>query len=171
MTELSFLEQYVCWEGISSLPTAVDAIVNFVKPEKQRVLRRYLCMVNYHHRFIPHCAVKLAPLNTLLTAANEGQTRLSPASTFDLIWTESANLALLVSKQMLANATLLVHPNPSAPLNIMCNAGNFAIGGVLQQCMDNIWQPLSFFSKKLSHAETRYSTFDRELLAVYSQTF
>ena len=36
----SFLVHYVCPEGISSLPTAVDAIVNFVKPEKQRALRR-----------------------------------------------------------------------------------------------------------------------------------
>ena len=51
---LSFLGHYVCPEGISPLPTAVDAIVNFVKPEKQRALRRYLGMVNYYHRFIPH---------------------------------------------------------------------------------------------------------------------
>ena len=28
------------------------------------------------------------------------------------------------------------------------------------------WQPLSFFSRKLTDTETRYSTFDRELLAV-----
>ena len=39
-------------EGIFTLPTAVDAIVNFVKPEKQRALRRYLGMVNYYHRLI-----------------------------------------------------------------------------------------------------------------------
>ena len=45
-TELSFLGHYVCPEGISPLPTAVDAIVNFVKPEKQRALRRYLGMIN-----------------------------------------------------------------------------------------------------------------------------
>ena len=57
----------MCPEGISPLPSAVDAIVNFIKPEKQRVLRRYLGMVNYYHRFIPHCAAKLAPLNILLT--------------------------------------------------------------------------------------------------------
>ena len=31
-----------------------------------------------------------------------------------------------------------------------------------------MWQPLSFFSKKLNPAETRYSAFDRELLAVYA---
>ena len=40
--------------------------------------------------------------------------------------------------------------------------------GVLQQYIDNVWQPPSFFSKKLSPAETRYSAFDRELLAVYA---
>ena len=45
-TELSFLGHHVCAEGISPLPSTVDAIVNFVKPEKQRALRRYLGMVN-----------------------------------------------------------------------------------------------------------------------------
>ena len=31
----------------------------------------------------------------------------------------------------------------------------------------SMWQPLSYFSRKLKPAETRYSTFDRELLAIY----
>ena len=69
---------------------------------------------------------------------------------------------------MLANAALLVHPNPSASLNITCDASDFAVGGVLQQCVHNVWQSLSFFSKKLSPAGTRYSVLDRELLAVYT---
>ena len=148
------LANYVCPEGISPLPTAVDAIVNFVKPEKQRELCRYLGMVNYYHRFIPHCAEKLTPLNNLLTEANEGQNRLLPKSNFEFYWTENANVAFTESKQILANATLLVHPQQSAPLNITCDASDFAVGGVLQQCIDNVWQPLSFFSKKLSPAET-----------------
>ena len=88
-----------------------------MKLEKQRALRRYLGMVNYYHRFILNCAEKLTPLNYLLTEADKEQTRLSSRSNFDLHWTESANLAFIESKQMLANATLLVHPNPSAPLN------------------------------------------------------
>ena len=117
-TELSFLGHHVCAEGISPLPSAVDAIVNFVRPEKQRALRRYLGMINYYHRFIPHCADKFTPLNQLLTAANEGHTRLSPKSNFDLKWNESANLALIESKQILANAALLLHSDHSAPLNI-----------------------------------------------------
>ena len=38
---------------------------------------------------------------------------------------------------------------------------------MLQQYDQGTWQPLSFFSKKMSKTERRYSTFDRELLAVY----
>ena len=167
-TELSFLGHHVCSEGISPLHSAVDAIVNFAKPEKQRALRRYLGMVKYYHRFIPQCAAKLTPLNTLLTAANDGHTRLSPESNFDLKWNESTESAFSESKQILAIATLLVHPDPSAQLDITCDASDFAVGGDLQQYIDNVWQPLSFFSKKLNPAETRYSAFDRELLAVYA---
>ena len=150
------------------MPIAVDAIVNFAKPEKQLALLRYLGMVNQYHRFIPQCAAKLTPVNTLLTAANDGHTRLSPKSNFDLKWNESAEAAFSESKQILANATLLVHPDPSAQLNITYDASDFAVSGVLQQYIASIWQPLSFFSKKLNPAETRYSAFDRELLAVYA---
>ena len=38
----------------------------------------------------------------------------------------------------------------------------------MQQYLNGMWQPLSFFSKKLSPAATRYSAFDRQLLAVYA---
>ena len=167
-TKLSFLGHHVGAAGISPLASAVDAIVNFVRPEKQRALRRYFGMINYYHRFIPNCADKLSPLNQLLTAANEGHTRLSPKSNFDLKWNESTNSAFIESKQILANATLLVHPNHTALLNITCDASDFAVGGVLQQYIINVWQPLLFFSKKLTPAETLYSAFDRELLAVYA---
>ena len=110
----------------------------------------------------------MTPLNQLLTAANEGHTRLSPESNFDLKWSESADLAFIESKQILANTTFLVHLDHSAPLNITCDTSDFAVGGVLQQYIDNVWQPLSFFCKKLTPAETRYSAFEHELLAVYA---
>ena len=108
----------------------------------------------------------MTPLNNLLTAANEGHTRLSPKSNFDLKWDQNAESAFSESKQILTNATLLVHPDPMAQLNITWDASDVAIGGVLQQYLNGMWQPLSFFSKKLNPAETRYNAFDRELLAV-----
>ena len=60
-----------------------------------------------------------------------------------------------------------LHLKPDAPVNVMTDASNVAIGAVPQQCLGGKWCPLSYFSKKLSPTEQRYCTFDRELLALY----
>ncbi|BHF70504.1 hypothetical protein SprV_0301355500 [Sparganum proliferum] len=70
-------------------------------------------------------------------------------------------------KTSLADATLLTHPAPEAPLSLMVDASTVAVGAVLQQHINDSTRPLAFFSKKLSLTETRYSTFGRELLAIY----
>ena len=41
------------------------------------------------------------------------------------------------------------------------------MGAVLQQQIKDVWQPLAFFSRKLSPAQQKYSAYDRELLAIY----
>ena len=42
-----------------------------------------------------------------------------------------------------------------------------AIGAVHQQHIQGQWCPIAYFSKALKPAKMRYSTFDRELLAIY----
>ena len=85
----------------------------------------------------------------------------------ELQWTTTVTTAFQKIMDALAKATLLIHPRSDAPINIMTDASDSAIGAVLQQHLDGQWCPLSFFSRKLSPTEQRYSTFDRELLAVY----
>jgi len=41
------------------------------------------------------------------------------------------------------------------------------MGAILQQWVQDVWQPLAFFSRKLSPAQQKYSAYDRELLAIY----
>lgn len=47
------------------------------------------------------------------------------------------------------------------------NASYDAVGTVLEQFIQKDWQTFAFFSHKLSSPETHYSTFGRELLAIY----
>ena len=49
----------------------------------------------------------------------------------------------------------------------MTDASSCAVGAVLQQYIENQWCPIAYFSKKLKPSEVKYSTFVRELLAVY----
>jgi hypothetical protein len=62
----------------------------------------------------------------------------------------------------------LAHPAPNAVLYLATDASNTHVSGVLQQLSGGSWQPLAFYSKKLSGAGTRYSTFNREMLAAFS---
>ena len=50
---------------------------------------------------------------------------------------------------------------------VITDASSTAVGGILQQEIEGEWKPMAYFSKKLQPAETHYSAFDRELLAIY----
>ena len=76
--------------------------------------------------------------------------------------------AFNAAKTSLANAAELEHPQADFPISLMVDASGSHVGAVLQHFRRSSWAPLSFYSKKLTPAETRYSAFDRELLAVYS---
>lgn len=64
----------------------------------------------------------------------------------------------------LTTGTLLTHPKSDEPLAIVTDVSDSSIGAVLQQRVEDDWEPLAPFSRKLSPAESKY----RELLPVYS---
>ena len=72
------------------------------------------------------------------------------------------------AKLLLASVPVVTHPVPGAGVSLAVDASDSHVGAVLQQRLRGSWSPLAFFSKKLSTAESKYSAFDRELLAAYS---
>ena len=83
-------------------------------------------------------------------------------------WTQQLDSAFRQAKAALSDAAALAHPLQNAYLSLAVDASDHHMGGVLQQHSGDVWQPLAFFSRKLNSAESRYSTFDRELLACVS---
>ena len=71
------------------------------------------------------------------------------------------------TKEALAEAVMLVHPDPNLTISITTDASDEAMGAILQQEANGGWQPLVFFSRQLLPAERKYSAFDHELLALY----
>ncbi|CAH8493409.1 unnamed protein product [Dicrocoelium dendriticum] len=115
-------------------------------------------MINSYRRFLPCCADLLSTLTDLLRGRKNGNVELTPAATE----------AFKVCKEALAEAVMLHHLKPKAPLSVAVDASDTAIGAVLQQFTEGCWKPLAFYSRRLQPAEVKYSTFSRELLAVYS---
>ena len=90
--------------------------------------------------FVPGCAHILQPLHRLLAKSSQGNQHFT--------WNPEA--AITQVKDALADATLLVHPQAEASACLITDASDNAVG--------------------ISPMETRYSTFELVLLAVYLAT-
>ena len=102
-TSLNFLGHNIDCHGISPTPEQVQAIREFPQPQSQRQLRRFIGLVNFYHRFLPHCAELMLPLHSLL----KGKSR-------SITWTDTATTSFNATKEALAKATLLSYPSPNA---------------------------------------------------------
>ena len=156
---LDFLGHHVSAAGITPLPGRVAALRAHPPPTTVKELQGFLGAVNFYRRFLPAAAKVLRPLTDSLRG---GASPNSPVA-----WSEAMQLAFQGAKDILASATLLAHPRTGAELALVVDASAAHVGAALQQRLSPTaaWQPLGFFSKKLEPAQTRYSAFDRELLA------
>ena len=156
---LEFLGHQVDRHSIRPLEEKVDAVCQFPQPTSQRKLRWFLSFVNIYHCFIPVSMHILQPLHALLTRSSKSDRHLT--------WAPDTEAAFTAVKDALADATLLVHPQADALTCLITDTSDSAVSAVLQQHINSVWSPLVYFSRKLTLAESRYSMFDRELLAVY----
>lgn len=158
--QVKFLGYTVSKNGIIPPAEKVIAITNYSKPRTIEELRRFLGMINFYRDHIPDAAKIQAPLNAYLHCVKKRDKT-------EIQWTDEAILAFEACKNAIKNAALLAHPSHSAPIAIFTDASDKSAGAVLQQYVDEKWQPLGYFSKKFSDAQKLYSTFDRELLSIY----
>ncbi|CAK1598092.1 unnamed protein product [Parnassius mnemosyne] len=69
-------------------------------------------------------------------------------------------------KELLTNAPLLQYPDPDKPNVLTTDASTVALGAVLSQGTIGSDKPIAYASRTLSDTESRYSTIERELLAI-----
>ena len=61
---------------------------------------------------------------------------------------------------------VLTYPDWKLGFVVQTDASGYAIGGVLGQYVNKKFKPIMYAGRHLTAAETRYSTTERELLAV-----
>ncbi|KAL1447860.1 hypothetical protein WDU94_015626 [Cyamophila willieti] len=156
--EVIFLGYSISAKGIAPSADKIADIAKYPKPTTVGALKRFLGMINFYHRFYPKMAEIQSPLHL------KGQ--FTPDT--PLIWTDQMDKAFSTCKQTLIQDTVLAFPDPDMQLSIMTDASATAVGGAVNQIQNGIVRPLAFFSRRLSPAEEKYSTYDRELLAIYA---
>ncbi|CAB0031628.1 unnamed protein product [Trichogramma brassicae] len=159
-SEVVFAGYLISEHGFKPPAAKFEAITRFPKPSDSTQLRRFIGMLNFYRRCLPHAAELMSPLTDLLRGLQKKKEKLS--------WSAQADEAFERIKQAMASAVRSAFYHPGQPLALHTDASNTAIGAALsQRHADDDWTPLGFFSQKLSPTQQRYSTYDRELLAIF----
>lgn len=85
-----------------------------------------------------------------------------------LEWSVEAGEALEKVKAALTSAPILANPDYSRPFTIQSDASDTGIGAILVQGEGDDEKVIAYFSQKLSSAQRKYQTTERECLAVIS---
>lgn len=161
-SEVTFLGHSISPEGIKPPQKKVTEITEILLPPDSAGLSRFLGMVGFYRKMIPHFSEIVFPLTELI--------RLHPR-TKSLPWNDSSVESFQDIKQALVNAAVLSYPVSDIPdFQLVTDCSQNAAGAALHQMIDGKPTPIGFFSKKLTDVQRRYSTYDRELLAAYLAT-
>ena len=152
--EIQYLGYIINQKGININQNRLDEIKNYSRPKNLRTLRGFLGVLNYYKRFINNLAEKQAPLIELLRKGVRWK------------WDERREKAFQDLRNNFHQNLLLHNPDYNNPFIVRTDSSDFALGGELVQIQNGIEVPICFVSRILKNHEIRYSTPEKEMLAL-----
>ena len=148
--ELEYLGYWITRDGIQPVANKVQAIQSMLAPRNKKELRAFIGIVNYYRDMWVRRSHILAPLASLTSKTAKWE------------WTGAHQNAFDTMKKIISKEVLLTYPNFHLPFDIHTDASDTQLGAVISQN----GKPIAFYSRKLNPAQTRYTTTERELLAI-----
>jgi hypothetical protein len=141
-------------DGINIVKENIQPILELSPPENMTMLRSFLGKINYYSRFLKDMATDIAPLYDCVKKDK-------------FKWTDECQHCFNLIKKKLSTAQGVSHYDPSLPIILSCDASAEGISAILSnRGGDNVIKPIAFASKKLNDREKRYSTLDKEAMAI-----
>lgn len=152
--ELEYLGHVISERGIQPNPNRIEKVKIYPVPKNPKEIKQFLGLVGYYRKFIKDFSKIAKPLTCLL----------QKSSTFQ--WTSEQQHSFETLKSKLLSQPVLIYPDWNKSFILTTDASNEAIGAILSQGTIGKDKPLAFASRTLNKAETRYSTTEKELLAI-----
>ena len=151
--ETDFLGYRFTPDGVRPWLKRIEPIMRMETPKTVTELRRFIGMVNFYRPMFQGRAHVLSPLT--------GLTKIAPQS-FKKQWKEEHDKAFKEVKAMVSRDVLVQYPDLNDEFLIETDASNFQLGAVIKQK----GRPIAFYSRKLTTAQRKYSTIEKELLSI-----
>ncbi|GFN81881.1 reverse transcriptase [Plakobranchus ocellatus] len=153
---IEFLGHKVAGGTMSPMPQKIDKIIQLQAPSTKKNLRSLLGLVSYYRSFVPDFATLTKPMTDLLRKGTPER----------IHWSQEYQASFEAIKRALSTQPILIIPDGQEVFIVRSDASNYGIGAALLQMRDGILRPCKYASRKLLPRETRYSTIERECLAI-----
>lgn len=155
MTEIDYLGYKVTEKGITLTDSHIDGIVNFPIPRDTKGVQSFIGLVSYFRKFIESFSHIARPLYELLKMKKEFKFGEIELKAFNEL------------KERLISAPILAIYDPHAETELHCDASSRGYGAILfQRGSDRKLHPVFYFSQRATDAESRYHSFELEMLAI-----
>ncbi|CAF4624194.1 unnamed protein product, partial [Rotaria sp. Silwood2] len=121
---------------------------------------KFIGALSWYRKFLENFATIAAPIHSVANLNKKNRRQFK--------WSSEQSIAFHQLKQMLITEPLFLHfPVDNKPLILTTDASNIAIGGVLQQEVNGQLRNLYYHSQLLTPCECKYSSIEKEALAIY----
>lgn len=155
-TQVDYLGFKIGGGEIQPLLDKLSAISEMPVPKTKTMLRSFMGLCQFYAKFVKNFAEIASPMTD----------KLKKYVREPLVWTELDCQSFNELKNALVNHPVLKLPDLTKPFVVRTDASLRGIGGILLQYHDNVPHPVAYASRKLLPREQRFSTIERELLAV-----
>ncbi|KAK7087226.1 hypothetical protein V1264_021301 [Littorina saxatilis] len=154
---IEFLGHIVGEGSMRPVPSKVSKILNVSVPTTKKQVRSLVGLISFYRRYVPSFASIVSPLVELTKKNQPNKVR----------WSKECQMAFDRVKEILSSEPLVRLPDFSRPFTLRSDASSTGIGAALMQPDDDdVLHPVLYASRKLLEGETRYSTVERECLAL-----
>lgn len=152
--EVVYLGYKITELGVLPDDQKIKSIVQIPSPTNPKETQSFLGMVNFYRRSIPNFSIYEKPLRDITHKDRK------------FSWNAECEFAFKTLKDIITNPPILIYPDFSKDFNLSTDASGTTIGAVLSQQKEGLDLPIAFASRILSSTERRYSTIEREALAM-----
>ena len=140
--------------GIEVDREKIEAIEKLPPPSSVKGICSFLGHAGFYRRFIKDFSHIAKPLSNFLVQG------------IPFKFNSQCLHAFTILKDKLISTPIVVAPDWSFPFELMCDASDYAIGAVLGQKREKIFQVIYYASRTLNDAQLNYATTEKELLAI-----
>lgn len=152
--QVKYLGYEISEHGLAIDKTKMRCIHDYPRPTNVVETQRFLGFINFYRKYICNLAKIARPLYQLCKKDGNFQ------------WDSNCQDSFEHLKNALITPPVLAFPRFDLEFILVTDASLYAVGGILSNLDGKEERPIQYFSRSLNETQTRYSTIERELLAI-----